>query len=369
MRLCPLRAALATTSEADRWVLHDPRAWLGNAFHRLMEAMRRGTTPRDAEAIWSASIKEAVAAALNHPLDRRFAAPERWPSYYLVRQRAFALAAKVGASCRPDVAGVRTSETSHGPPRGSERRFEARGGRLVGKPDYYDGHILIEYKSSLPDAAWSGAAEIVENFRRQLRLYAVIIAGVSGKWPTSGRIVAASGQTLEVETDPASCNAEADAALAALDALTGALSAGVHPESLALPAASACSGCPFQIICPGFWRQLGHDRMDGFTEAALEGKLRRLEPGPDGDLYTAYVTTRWASRNLNSEQAIVLRKSIHGEVASSDVGSYCRLAGGRVRPDGRLGADFSTVIFAVSNLPTLENSSQQTAMTARSPSA
>jgi hypothetical protein len=77
MRLCGLRAVLAATPEAERWVLHDPRAWLGNAFHRLMEAMRRGAAPADTETIWNSAVTEAVAAALNHALDRRFAAPER----------------------------------------------------------------------------------------------------------------------------------------------------------------------------------------------------------------------------------------------------------------------------------------------------
>jgi hypothetical protein len=168
MRLCGLRAALAAASTADHWVLHDPRAWLGTAFHRLMEAMRRGATPADAETIWNAAIAETVETALKHPLDRRFAAPERWPSYFLVRQRAFALAAKLGGSPKP------------------------------------------------------------KGIERQLRLYAVIIADALGKWPASGRIVAAFGQTLEVKIDPAVCNVEADTALAALDALNYAL---LHPAT------------------------------------------------------------------------------------------------------------------------------------------
>lgn len=139
MRLCGLRAALAATPEADRWVLHDPRAWLGGAFHRLMEAMRRGATSADAEAIWNAAIAEAAAAALNHPLDRRFSAPERWPSYFLVRQRTLALAAKLVASRKPEGTEVQGAQKSEGLAHGAERRFEARGGRLVGRPDYYDG--------------------------------------------------------------------------------------------------------------------------------------------------------------------------------------------------------------------------------------
>jgi hypothetical protein len=280
------------------------------------------------------------------------------------RQRAFALAAKVGASRGPEGAGVRTGPASHGPPRGPERRFEARGGRLVGRPDYYDGHILTEYKSSLPDAAWPGAAEIVESFRRQLRLYAVIVADALGTWPASGRVVAASGQALEFKIDAAACNAEADAALAELDTLNGALNVGAAPEDLAAPGVSACAGCPFQIICPAFWQQLGHGNLEVYIDAALEGVLERLEPGPDNDLYTAYVTARSASLHLSREQAVVLRKSVHGALVLSDVGASCRLAGGRVRPDGQLGADFSTVVLAVSSLLGLENSLHQTATAA-----
>jgi hypothetical protein len=101
--------------------------------------------------------------------------------------------------------------------------------------------------------------------------------------------------------------------------------------------------------------------LQGYTDAALEGVLQRLEPGPDNDLYTAFVTAQSASPHLNSEQAVVLRKSIHGELVLSDVGFSCRLLGGRIRPDGRLGADFSTVVLAVSSLPGLENALHQTA--------
>jgi PD-(D/E)XK nuclease superfamily len=359
-----LRAALAAAPAADCWVLHDPRAWLGSAFHRLMEAIRRGAAPADRETIWNAVIAEAAAAAINHRFDRRFATPERWPSYFLVRQRAFALAAKLGESRKPEEAEVRAVQKSQARDHGPERRFEARGGRLVGRPDYYDGQTLTEYKSSFPDAAWPGAAEIVDGFRRQLQLYAVIIADALGKWPVGGRLVAASGQTLEVKIDPAACNAEADAALAALDTLNRALNTGAAPEGLAAPAVPACSGCPFQIICPAFWTQLGRGRLSGFTDAAVEGILERVEPGPDGDLYTAYVTARSATEHLSRDQAVVLRKSVHGELAPSDTGIYCRLAGGRVRPDGRLSADYWTVVLAASGLPGLENAPHQAATAA-----
>src|SRR5262249_40532565 len=154
------------------------------------------------------AIGEAAAAALSHPLARRFSAPERWPSYFLVRQRALALAAKLVASRKPEGTEVRKAQKSEGLAHRAERRFEARGGRLVGRPDYYDGQTLTEYKSSLPDAAWPGAAAVIDGFRRQVQLYAVIVADALGKWPVSGRVVAASGQTLDIKIDPAACSAE-----------------------------------------------------------------------------------------------------------------------------------------------------------------
>src|ERR1700733_9600153 len=61
MRLCGLRGALAASGDADQWVLHDPRAWLGTAFHRVMA--RAGETAANAEAAWTDAIGEARAAA------------------------------------------------------------------------------------------------------------------------------------------------------------------------------------------------------------------------------------------------------------------------------------------------------------------
>jgi hypothetical protein len=187
MRLCGLRAALATAREADQWVLHDPRAWLGTAFHAVMRAVRSGTPASGAEAVWDSAILQALEAAASHPLDRRFSSPDRWPCYYLVRQRSLALASQASpAAPKPPV--------KAGPgPQPPERFFEARGGRLVGRPDYYDGRTITEYKSAFPDPRWAGTAAIIESFRRQLRLYAAIIAEATGRWPAAARVITASG--------------------------------------------------------------------------------------------------------------------------------------------------------------------------------
>src|SRR5688572_13598791 len=93
MRLCSLRGAFASSRAIDSWSLHDPRAWLGTAFHKVMEAARwpDATTATLAEA-WAAAVDQAAKAAAQHRLDLRFAVPERWPGYFLVRQRALSSA-------------------------------------------------------------------------------------------------------------------------------------------------------------------------------------------------------------------------------------------------------------------------------------
>jgi len=88
---------------------------------------------------------------------------------------------------------------------------------------------------------------------------------------------------------------------------------------------------------------------------AAQGALESMELGPDGDLYTAHVVIRAATRELSARQPVVLRKSIHGGVSPSLVGSDCRIIDARTKPDGRLRADISTVFSSLPDLPLLGN--------------
>ena len=347
MRLCSLRGAFASSRATDRWTLHDPRAWLGTAFHKVMEASGRpSATAATADEAWAAAIREAAAAAALHPLDARFAAPERWPGYFLVRQRALSSAQRLIAMN----AGAQRPAPRRDGAFAAERLMQARGGRLAGRPDRFDGHTLTEYKSSLPNTSWRGAEAVLEGFRRQLRLYAAIIAEAKGRWPKSGRIVAASGQTLEVPLAPAACIAEADAALATLDALNGCLAAGASPQAIAQPSEEACAECPFQSLCPAFWSWLAETGSASLPDAAAQGMLNRVELGQDGDLYTAYLAVQQQSMP-SGIQALVLRRTIHGDLTASPRGAHWRIISAKLKPDGRLRADPSTCVFALEDLP------------------
>jgi PD-(D/E)XK nuclease superfamily len=352
MRRCGLRAALAATKAADEWVLHDPRLWLGTAFHEVMCAVRHASPPFDPSAIWNSAIARLAHSAGQHPLDRRYAAPERWPSYFLVRQRCFSLASQVPQRPPPSKPSQARREARQAE-RGAERRFEAFGGLLVGRPDYYDGTTITEYKSSLPEPTSPAAESILDGYRRQMRLYGAIIAEATGHHPERARVVAASGQVLEIVIPSADCDAEAQAAINALQELNARLLAGTPVQALASPGPLACIGCPFKTICAAFWKSLRSGEMRELPDMAMEGELQSLEDGPDGDLYTARIMVSAASRVLVNTHDIVLRTSIHGKPNRAALGQAVRVTDFYVRADGRVRADIATVAAACCDLPAL----------------
>lgn len=353
MRLCALRGAFAASPAAESLVLHDPRAWLGTAFHKVMEAAAKpGATEAAAEQAWATAVAGAATAAASHPLDARYAAPDRWPGYFLVRQRALASAQRIIAGNATGKRKAAPGIATLGSGASAERLLLARGGQLAGRPDRFDGRVLTEYKSSIPDAAWRGAEAILEGFRRQLRLYAAIIAEALGRWPVQGRIVAASGQTMDVPLDPRACEAEASDALAALDSLNQQLAAKAPASTLAQPGEQACADCPFQALCPSFWLWLAASGSGGLPEAAAAGVLDRIELGLDGDLYTAYLSVHQPAVPPGI-QPLVLRRSIHGDLTASSAGVNWRIVSAKLKPDGRLRADPSTCVFVRDDLPSV----------------
>lgn len=342
MRLCRLMAVLDAAPEAEVWVLHNPSAWLGTAFHRLMA--NRPPTEQDAEDLWSDIIRQLVAAATGHRLNRRFAKFERWPGYFLVKQRAIASAVRPRGARST---GQRESVTQSA---GRERLLEARGGRLVGKPDLYDRQAVTEYKSSLPDASWEDAQTIIEGYWPQLRLYAVLI-GEAGSWPAAMRIVSAAGQTLERPVDRRECEAEADVAVRELDATNEIIErAAVH--QLASPNEIACGQCRYQAICPAFWPWAAASGWPRLRREAARGVLVGFEQGADGDLYS--ITLQLDGRfGGGGPQALALRKSIHGDLTGLKVGDHIRVTQALARPDGRLRADILTCVAGETNIPRL----------------
>jgi len=346
MRLCILRAALSTSKEAAEWVLHSPRAWLGTAFHRLMAA--RPSQESEAERLWDSVIGELLAAASAHRLNQRFASPERWPGYYLVRQRGIALAVRSGPS--PGAAARPAKPVPWVD--GTEKLLTARNGLLAGRPDHFDHRSVTEYKSTLPDPGWPDAVSLIDGYWRELRLYAVLVGETAG-WPAVARIVSASGQVLEQNVDRRDCEAEADAAVAGLQAMNQALERGCGSSELASPGEIACGQCQYQAICPPFWSWCASASWPQLREPAARGILQSVDPGVDGDLYA--VTLQLEGRHgKGGPLSLALRRSVHSDLTACGKGAQIRVVHAHARRDGRLRADISTCVFLEDELPELE---------------
>ena len=90
MRSCLLRAGLARAKGLSHLVLGTPKAWLGTAYHEVLEKicdvdLETETLESAVERLWNAAIASQYARALSHPLDSRFGLPERWSGYYVMR--------------------------------------------------------------------------------------------------------------------------------------------------------------------------------------------------------------------------------------------------------------------------------------------
>jgi len=353
MKLCWLRAGLASCRESASWVLHDPRLWLGTALHALLEKARHEHIS-DLEAAWDGEIAGFVQRIGSHQFDQRFSDPRRWPSYFLVRQRALSSAEELNAARRPSGGSVGQRSPIRS---GTERRLVARGGRLIGRPDRFDSSSITDIKSNLPDQTTPVGAEIFKRNRRQIQIYAAIIAESLGFWPKKGIIVGASGETAEFDLAPAECDAEADAAVADLASWNSALSSAARASDIANPSESSCGTCRFQLVCPAFWTWIARNstgNMPSRAPVATAGLLKSVLLGNDGDLQTIVLSDVVSTQPGMVSASLVTRRSIHGILPPSEIGSECRIVGAEIRRDGRLAAGWPTVVVPADRIPRID---------------
>ena len=73
--------------------------------------------------------------------------------------------------------------------------------------------------------------------------------------------------------------------------------------------------------------------------------------GHDSDLYIAHVAVASSSRPIDQDQAIVLRRSTHGDLTDSPKDARWRVVSAVTRADARLRANLSTVILPEKSVP------------------
>ena len=201
------------------------------ALRRLVDtgAAGQGDLAAACEREYAAAVEEIIG-----PL----ASAELTPGYHLKRARLLN-----GARWLAQLLdGARSTAT--------EVALQSVDGQIRGTADLIvaaaDGPVVVDYKSGIQRDLRSGDAR-VNDYVRQIQLYAYLVHETNGVWPVRGWIVPLDGPPIPVAVDPEACSAAAASAREALAVfIDNPGGAPAHPSS------SACRFCPHQARCDAF---------------------------------------------------------------------------------------------------------------------
>lgn len=360
MRACLLRAGLSRASGSSNFVLGNPKAWLGTAYHEVLEKiveidLGQETVEAAAERMWNQAIAAQKQRADSHVLDRRFGSPTTWPGYHVARASVLLRAGELSAESARAVTPTKKQMSGAGL-RGAirEQEFSAFGGRLLGRPDVIRANEVIDYKSgAIVEHDSATQTDVVKAaYVRQLRIYGYLVKQTLGWWPLRGILLPLGGPRVEVALDPSECEREASEAVAFLDTYDGKLRAGAAPEDFASPSPHACRWCPYKFVCTSFWQTSSPAWSGQLNGAAVQGVLAEAPVVTHGGAARAIALDIQAGSEVRRRAQIApFNPNAHPAVTTLAAGDRVRLVGLRARPDDVLVPCDRTVVFRVDDLP------------------
>jgi len=370
MRSCLLRAGLSRASGASAFALGSPRAWLGTAYHEVLEKIPEVDPSAQSldhalDRLWADAIARQHERANDHPLDRRFGLPATWPGYYLaeasVRLRAQELVTQL-AHASPLLPGP-TRRLEDAPRAVREQQLVACGGKLVGRPDLIRDGEVVDYKSGeileYDEEAQTDAVK--EAYVRQLRIYRYLVKEEFGWWPRRGVLLPLAGPAVEVGLDPVDCEREAAEAVALLDKYNQKLEAGAGAKELASPSPAACKWCQYKLICPAFWPNAATTWSGQLDGGAVEGTLFATpRPTHGGEAFAISLDVEAGSEVRCRTEIAPLNPDVHSSITTMGAGARLRIVGLRIQAEGSLIPGQRTLLARVDDLPQLSVESEQT---------
>lgn len=277
LRDCALRAALSRISEIRCFILGNPKAWLGTAYHDVLEKLWSPSyeTLSDEELIehlWRKAIDSLQKQARSHSLNKRFAEAVKWPGYYLA-YACVQIRAQQALTEQPRRETIsRSPSNSTGTIR--EQDLSAMDGKLIGKPDVVSGNEVRDYKSgNIYQEAPDGVQIVKHSYVRQLRLYGHLVHETRGYCPNKGKLLPMLGEAVEIELDPEMCAAEAVEAVNLLDSFNAQLAQATEPNELATPSPSVCRWCQYKVLCNAFWNNVHEGWAEELGSSVVCGVL------------------------------------------------------------------------------------------------
>lgn len=365
MRACLLRAGLSKASGSSSFVLGSPKAWLGTAYHEVLEKIVEIDLSQESldgavERLWDLAIAAQQQRADAHVLDRRFGSPTTWPGYHVARASVLLRAGELSATPASAVAPATEEPRTSLAPTIREQEFTAFGGRLLGRPDVIRASEVVDYKSGAiveHDAATQTNVVKVA-YVRQLRIYGYLIKQKLGWWPKRGVLLPLGGAGVEVELEPSECEREASDAVALLDVYNGKVRSGSAPKEFTSPSPESCRWCAYKLVCPVFWQAASPDWSGQLDGAAVEGPLVGAPTMIHAGAARAIAVDVQAGTEARRQAQIApLNTSGHPVIATLVQGERVRLVALRQRTDGMLVPGQRTVLCRVSDLPSVTTKS------------
>lgn len=350
MRACQLRAGISRARGVSSFVLGNPKAWLGTAYHAVLEGAAGGGAAATHEAVWAAAVDQQHFRARQHPLDRRFGAPERWPGYHLVRAMALLRAQEFGGGVSQGAGHRGTQERRAAAP---ELWLSGAKARLVGRPDLVRGNAVIDYKTGEIHEPGDGSAMKASHVR-QLQVYAFLVKESTGAWPVRGVLLPMEGAPLEIELESAACERAAAEALSLLDEYNRNIEAAGPPASLGNASPTACKWCPYQVLCPAFWPVAGNLSADQIGGAAIGGTALAVPTPIHGGAALALSLDSNEGTEPPGEVTLApLISDVHTCLAQVQPGISMRVSGLARRADGTVVPTVRTLVARRSDLPAI----------------
>ena len=360
MRACLLRAGLSKATASSKFVLGNPKAWLGTAYHEVLEKivevdLGQETLDAAVERLWKQAIATLQQRADAHPLDRRFGSPTAWPGYHVARASVVLRAEGLSAG-PPHATAPNAKQASGAGFSGSsrEQEFMACDGKLLGRPDVIRADEVVDYKSgAIVEYDEATQSDVVKAaYIRQLRIYGYLVKEKLGWWPLRGLLLPLAGAGIEVALDPLECAREATEAVALLDAYNGKVRAGAAPEEFASPSPQGCRWCPYKLLCPAFWQTALPEWSGQLDGAAVEGVLAEAPRAIHaGAARAVALDIQAGSEARRRAQIAPLNPAAHPGVKTLAAGDRVRLVGLRARRDGVLVPGERTVMCRVDDVP------------------
>jgi hypothetical protein len=343
LRNCPLQAGISRINGVRDYVLGNPKAWLGTAYHEVLERLWDDPNPLDEnvriEGLWNKAISTLQAKAIAHRLNRRFSIPEHWPGYHLVH--AFAIL-RAQMALRDQPRDPKSSAATVSVIR--EQNFSAMKGKLIGKPDVIIGNEIRDYKSGrIYDETADGKQTIKQAYVRQLRLYGRLVEERLGVCPTKGVLLPMQGEAVEVALDSETCAVEATEAVQLLDVYNSRLQSVPTVSSLAMPSPQICRWCQYKALCTGFWENVNETWTDGLGSACVRGTVSSA-PQPIHNGKALSLTMANTTGTIAVPVTIApLESTVHANVAAWRPGDIARVINLYRRNDGQLAPTAATV--------------------------